>query len=260
MRKDISSFILSGLNNNLVLRGINHTNLVSIPKIKNPSWVKDFRSISLCNVIYKIVSKVLANRLKNVLPRVIIKNQSAFVPGRSIFDKAIVAFETIHFMRNKRKGREGHMAIKLDMSKAYDRVEWLYLEEIMRSMGLSSHLYKGEIKMRMRGVAIRKLETRVSHILFADDSILSIEVKEKEAAFGQVIKLFNANTKPKFKTKLMDTIGIYRTMEDSSYLGLPIAFGREKCGCLGPIKQRVWSSIQGWRGRILSQAERVVFI
>lgn len=79
--------------------------------------------ISLCNVIMKIIIKMIANRLKPLLPEVIDEEQSAFVHGRLITDNSLVALESFHWMKNKRKGKNGFMALKLDMAKAYDRLE-----------------------------------------------------------------------------------------------------------------------------------------
>jgi len=74
-------------------------------------------------------------RLKKVLPKIISQNQSAFVPGRLITDNVLVAFEALHTMQTRMKGKKGYVALKLDMSKAYDQLEWGFLEEIMRKLG-----------------------------------------------------------------------------------------------------------------------------
>ena len=85
--------------------------------------MSDFRPISLCNVAYKI------------LPCLISHHQSAFMPGRLVTDNAIVAFEIFHAMKRQGSGRHGNMAINLDMNKAYDKVEWIFLERVMYRYG-----------------------------------------------------------------------------------------------------------------------------
>jgi hypothetical protein len=113
----------------------NETIVVLIPKVPDPERLKDLRPISLCNVVYKIASEVLSNRLKLVLPDIVSLNQSAFVPGRLITDNVLLAYELTNYMQNKRKGLDEYAALKLDMSKAYDRVEWTFLERMLGQLG-----------------------------------------------------------------------------------------------------------------------------
>ena len=86
---------------------INNTHIVLIPKVKKLEKMAGFRSISLCNVIYKIISKVLANRLKLILPQIISNSQSAFVPGCLITDNVLVGYETLHAMHIRNNGKKG---------------------------------------------------------------------------------------------------------------------------------------------------------
>lgn len=104
------------LNHGGSFQDINDTFITLIPKIKQPKKITDYMPISMCNVIYKVVSKVLANRLKNIILEIISPNQIAYVLGCM-------------------NGKSGFIALKLVMSKAYDRVEWQFLEEVMRRLG-----------------------------------------------------------------------------------------------------------------------------
>ena len=95
---DVTNVVLDFLNIGILLLELNYTHIVLIPKVKSSEKMSDFRPISLCKVIYKIISKVLANMLKLILPQLISPTQSAFVPGRLIIDNVLVAYETLHTM------------------------------------------------------------------------------------------------------------------------------------------------------------------
>ena len=135
MGENVVNAVLDYLHSGVMGPDINHTNIVLIPKIKSLERMSDFRPISLCNVIYKIISKVLANRLKQILPSFISSTLSAFVPRRLITDNVLVASEVLHSMHSWKKGKKGSLALKLDISKAYDRVEWNFLQGIMIKLG-----------------------------------------------------------------------------------------------------------------------------
>jgi hypothetical protein len=126
----VQSFFRSGF----LLKEFNHTNIALIPKVDNPSRVNQFRPISLTNFNYKIISKILANRLKPLLHKIVSPMQSAFLKGRSIHDNTILAHEVFHSMKKKR-GNGGLMALKLDMEKAFDSMEWNFLLKILELLG-----------------------------------------------------------------------------------------------------------------------------
>ena len=135
MGDQVTDVVLDALNNKIVPHGWNETAVVLIPKVESPELISQFRTILLCNVLYKVISKVLANRLKVLLPDIISQTQSAFVPGRLITDNVLVAYECFHAIKKNRQGNTRLCAVKLDMHKAYDRVEWTFLKEIMLKLG-----------------------------------------------------------------------------------------------------------------------------
>lgn len=133
--RDVQELVLEILNDKRAPDEINKTFIVLIPKGKNPSSPKDFRPISLWNVVMKIVTKVIANKIKLILPEIIDEEQSAFVKGRLITDNALIALECFHWMKKKKKGKKGTMALKLGISKAYDRMEWEFVQGVLTAMG-----------------------------------------------------------------------------------------------------------------------------
>lgn len=123
------------MNNEASIKDWNNKNIVLIPKVKKPTLVGDFRPISLCNVKYKTVTKVLANWLKIILDKTILMAQFAFIPGRVITDNIMVGHECLYILKNRKLGKSGLAAVKLDNNKAYNRVEGCFLKDITRRLG-----------------------------------------------------------------------------------------------------------------------------
>ncbi|KAL0014213.1 hypothetical protein SO802_001282 [Lithocarpus litseifolius] len=328
---DVSKTILSMLNSATIPHPLNHTFITLIPKIKNPLATTDYRPISLCNVLYKIFSKVLANRLKKILPSIITKHQSAFTKNHLISDNILVAFETLHSMNNHKSRKSGFMAVKFDMSKAYDRVEWCFLEEVMRRMGfneqwitlmmicvktvsysvlvngepqgmfqpsrgirqgdplspflfllctegLNSLIVKAEREGFIHGYSLSKGGPKLTHLLFADDSILFCRSNRSECQklldilalyeilSGQKINrgktsiFFSKSTTEDMRIEIKEVMGVPEILHYDKYLGLPSLVGRNKNASFDYIKERVWRKLQDWEEKLLSQAGREVLI
>jgi hypothetical protein len=328
---NVTEAVLDCLNHGGSLQSINHTHLVLIPKRPSPTAITEYRPISLCNVLYKLVSKTLANHLKAILPALISDKQSAFVPGRQIVDNILVAFEAMHSLKTAQRRGPGQMALKLDMSKEYDRVEWNFLEGMMRRMGfvdswvklvmhcissvsysvvvngvpngmiypsrglrqgdplspylfllcgegLSALLHKAEEASDLHGVACSRRGPRISHLLFADDSLLFCEATMRECAVlmellrryekasGQLVNtdktslFFCRNTAENLRVAIQHVIGVPEVRKLEKYLGLPSFVGRSKYPTFAQIKEKVWIRIHGWKEKLLSQAGREILI
>ncbi|XP_021751008.1 uncharacterized protein LOC110716669 [Chenopodium quinoa] len=129
----VQQFLRSGN----MLKEWNQSLLVLIPKVKVLESANHFRPISLCNTIYKCISKCLVNRMKLVLPCIISDYQHAFIPGRYMEDNILMSHELMHLINSKKNSNLA--AVKIDMSKAYDRVDWLFLTKILNKYGFSNH-------------------------------------------------------------------------------------------------------------------------
>ena len=99
----------------------------SYSKKETSECVADYRPISLCKVIYNLVTKIITNKMKLVLSNIISSNQSAFVLGKIITDNVLFDFEILHSMNKKSNGYKGFMALNLGISKTYDCVKWRFV-------------------------------------------------------------------------------------------------------------------------------------
>jgi hypothetical protein len=118
-----------------VLQALNATFITLIPKEGKAHHPKKFRPISLCNVIYKLLTKVIARRLKPILPTIISPEKSGYVEGRQILDSVILAHEVIHSLQ---KTKTPGMLLKLDLSKAFDKISWDYMRAMLLAFGFDS--------------------------------------------------------------------------------------------------------------------------
>ncbi|KAH0772342.1 hypothetical protein KY290_016323 [Solanum tuberosum] len=181
-------------------RYITHTNLILIPKKITVNTFSDLRPISLSNFVNKIFSRIIHERIKVVLPKIISPEQAGFIQGRSIAENVLVVQEIVAGIG--KRGKTPNMVIKLDMMKAYDRVEWLYLSRVLRRLGFGDRIIdmvymlisynwysillngqpKAEVMSRSLNVIMQKKEfkrfgmprgsLKLNHMAFADDMII----------------------------------------------------------------------------------------
>lgn len=135
MKEDIIAVVQDFFGGNPMPKCITSTLIVLIPKKKNPQSFKDLRPISLCNFTYKIIAKILNDRLVCLLPLVISKEQSGFVQGRAIHENVAIAQEMVNELDRK---AIVNMMIKVDMEKAYDRMEWGFILKVLERFGFSN--------------------------------------------------------------------------------------------------------------------------
>ncbi|XP_074266590.1 uncharacterized protein LOC141589866 [Silene latifolia] len=135
IKHEVIGTVLAILNGNSSPEFLNKTFLVLIPKSSAPETVDNFRPISLCNVIMKIVTRCITNRLKKFMGKLVGDFQNAFVPGRNIGDNILITNEILQKISSSKNGRMGRMAFKADMSKAYDRLDWNFIRGTLVLMG-----------------------------------------------------------------------------------------------------------------------------
>lgn len=120
------------------IKVINQIDICLIPKTSKAEFMSQFRPISLFNVSYKILTKVITNRLKPIISVLVSPYQTRFIPT-SIHERIVVAQELMHTMRHK-KGKMGYFVIKVDLAKAYNRMRWDFVLEILKEIHLPHNL------------------------------------------------------------------------------------------------------------------------
>ncbi|WOL11200.1 hypothetical protein Cni_G19962 [Canna indica] len=255
--QDVVQLVLSILQGGDMPEGFNHTYICLIPKVKDPKYISQYCPISMCNVIGKVATKVLANKLKTILGEIIDEAQSAFVPGRIITDNILCAFEVFHHMKTRGRRNKKLMSLKLDMAKAE---------------GLTGLINDALSRNLLHGIQICRGAPVICNLLFADDCILFMRASLQEASIiksvlqrykfisNQKVNLnksevsFSSNMVENLKSALTTFLGVKVVSQHALYLGLPTAVGRSKSLVFSNIKDRfclICYNVWFWRNKKL---------
>ncbi|GKD04054.1 putative RNA-directed DNA polymerase, eukaryota, reverse transcriptase zinc-binding domain protein [Tanacetum coccineum] len=132
IKSDIFEFVDTFFNSSSMPQDANSSFFTLIPKVSNPIFIKDYRPISLIGIHYKIIAKILANRLSKVIDKIVSIEQSAFISGRQILDGPLILSELIGWYKKRKKKM---LFFKVDFEKAFDYVSWEYLDFVLHSLG-----------------------------------------------------------------------------------------------------------------------------
>ncbi|XP_021724729.1 uncharacterized protein LOC110692045 [Chenopodium quinoa] len=210
--------------------------------------------------------------------------------------------EIFHTMKKRSKVRKGTIAMKLDMSKAYDREEWYFLENLLLKMGFADRwgveigrssvtisLYyggrcffgsnkKASDYRLVHGAGASRKRPKISHLFFADNSLLLARAKRVECSkIVDILNIYEATSVVKInyeksevsfskgvnvskQEELVDLLQMRLVVKHEKYLRIPTVIGRSKRMVLAALKDRIWKKLQGYKGRLLSRAEKEVLI
>ncbi|GJZ66902.1 hypothetical protein Tco_0630142 [Tanacetum coccineum] len=169
MASDVILAVQEFFVNGKLLKELNHTIIALIPKVASPSRINDYRPISYCNVLFKCISKIIANHIKESLKDLISPNQSAFVQGRRITDNILLVQELMHNYHLDMGSPR--CAFKVESQKAYDTVDWGFLKEVLIAFGFHDRMV-GWIMECVTTTSFSLSINGVLHGYFKDDLFL----------------------------------------------------------------------------------------
>ncbi|KAF7810641.1 reverse transcriptase [Senna tora] len=209
VQEDVTRMVGSFLLRGFLLRSMNQTHIALIPKMDSPSGFKDYRPISLCDTTYKLIAKVLTNRLQEVMPDLISPFQNAFVKGRLIQDNILIASGTLHYIRRCKKSKGGWATLKMDLQKAYDKISWAFLKDVLHYMNfpplwqqmLMQCVTTTSMRVQISGEITEWFLPRVDDILlfFRADKSTCDTVNKLLNQFGELAGLWMNNQKSEVK-------------------------------------------------------------
>ncbi|KAG7591058.1 Ribonuclease H-like superfamily [Arabidopsis thaliana x Arabidopsis arenosa] len=278
MEKEIVAEIRNFFDTGILPAEVNKTHIRLIPKIQNPQKVKDYRPIALCSVYYKIYSKLLTKRLQPFLNLLISENQTAFVPGRAISDNVLITHELLHTLQKSQATKRCSMAIKTDMTKAYDRLEWDFIQKVLHQMGFDKRwirwvmqavttvTYSFLINGKPRGSVSPQRGIRQGRREVKRTSYIKIRPGDYEEASGQLINkdkssiTFSPKTSQDIRNRVKHQLGITKEGGTGKYLGLPELFGRKKRDLFESIVTRIKMKAASWSSKRLSAAGKLTML
>ncbi|GJV63740.1 RNA-directed DNA polymerase, eukaryota, reverse transcriptase zinc-binding domain protein [Tanacetum coccineum] len=255
MCKAIKEFFITGK----ILGEINATLIALVPKIDTPEKVSDFRPIACCNVIYKIISKILTNRIKNGLRKIGNMNQSAFIPGRHIQDNILIAQELLKGYNRKSGSRR--CAMKIDLQKAYDTISWDFIKDVLSTVGFHDTM----INWIMTCITTTKFSICVNGEIKGIIKVVKKSMDEFSSVSGLFSNLnkstiFFGNVIEEEKTNILQILPFKCGVLSMKYLGVPLLakrLGVSDCKCL---IDNVENRITCWKNKHLSYAGRIQLI
>ncbi|KAF7808324.1 ribonuclease H [Senna tora] len=263
VKNDLISCIKSFFDRGFILKELNQTMITLIPKNQSPEQFKDFRPISLCNVVVKIISKVLVIRMQSIMERIIAPNQNGFVKGRAIsyimikmaFPHKIIqvimqCVTTVSYSLMLNGQQAGNFQPQRGIRQGDPLSPYLFL---LCSNILSCMLHKEERMNKLQGIQFGRRGPRISHLMYADDTILFFKADPQNCSSVK-------KTLDTYARIMSATLGAKTSNKLGKYLGVKVDNKVNSVELYKELVEKLESKLAGWKSRLLSQSGRLTLI